>query len=200
MQAEQSTSGTLAYAVGAGKAVISTPYGYARELLADGRGVLVPWRDADAIAMEVISLSTDTERREQMCARAKAHGVRMTWAAVGRQHTESLMKACASYATRRRRSLPPATLASRPITLPDVNLSHVRAMTDDTGILQHAAFSIPRYGDGYCVDDNARALLLSSALARAGETQLLSDIDTSRFAAFVQSEAGKGIMRRYGYR
>src|SRR5919198_3797637 len=66
LQAEQSTSGTLAYAVGAGKAAISTPYLYARELLADGRGALVPWRDSDAIAREVVSLIGDTDRRAEM--------------------------------------------------------------------------------------------------------------------------------------
>ena len=186
LQAEQSTSGTLAYAVGAGKAVISTPYVYARELLADGRGVLVPWRDADAIAMAIISLSSDTERREQMCARAMAHGVGMTWPAVARQHAESMNLACAGYTHRRVRTLPLATLASRPISLPDISLNHVRAMTDDTGILQHATFSIPRYGDGYCVDDNARALLLLTLLDDAGiDDPVVVRALHARYLAFV---------------
>src|SRR6185437_7652201 len=82
LQAEQITSGTLAYAVGAGKAVISTPYVYARELLADGRGVLVPWRDSSAIAREVIALGREPLRYRTMCARAAAHGREMTWPAV----------------------------------------------------------------------------------------------------------------------
>jgi glycosyltransferase involved in cell wall biosynthesis len=186
LQPEQSTSGTLAYAVGAGKAVISTPYVYARELLADGRGVLVPWRDADAIAMEIVSLSTDAERRGRMCARAMAHGVGMTWEAVGARHAESLARACATYADRRGRTVPPPTLARRTITLPDINLSHVQAMTDDTGILQHAAFSIPRYGDGYCVDDNARALLLMTLLDDAGiEDPAVVRALHARYLAFV---------------
>jgi glycosyltransferase involved in cell wall biosynthesis len=78
LNAEQITSGTLAYAAGAGKAVISTPYIYARELLADGRGVLVPWRDAGAIAREVVELRRDPGRYTTMCARAAAHGREMT--------------------------------------------------------------------------------------------------------------------------
>src|SRR5213079_1593169 len=79
---EQITSGTLAYALGAGKAVISTPYIYARELLAEGRGVLVPWRDSSAIAREVVALGADTDRYRTMCARAAEHGREMTWPAV----------------------------------------------------------------------------------------------------------------------
>jgi glycosyltransferase involved in cell wall biosynthesis len=167
LQAEQITSGTLAYAVGAGKAVISTPYIYARELLSGDRGKLVPWRDADAIAHEVISLVGNDEAREAMCTRAAAHGDGMSWPAVGRQYVEAFAKA--RFTTQRRRtSFRAATLASRTAGLPDVDLRHVRGMTDDTGMLQHAAFSIPRYADGYCVDDNARALLLMTLLDEAG--------------------------------
>jgi glycosyltransferase involved in cell wall biosynthesis len=168
LQAEQSTSGTLAYAVGAGKAVISTPYHYARELLSDGRGVLVPWRDSGAIAREVVALMDDDDRRRAMCARAAAHGVGMTWPVVARQYLESFSRARAEQRHLQRMSFEPPTLASRPAGLPDVSLKHVLAMTDDTGLLQHATFSIPRYGDGYCVDDNARALLLMTLLDEAG--------------------------------
>jgi glycosyltransferase involved in cell wall biosynthesis len=168
LQAEQSTSGTLAYAVGAGKAVISTPYNYARELLSDGRGVLVPWRDSGAIARQVISLIGDDDQRRAMCARASAHGVGMTWPVVAREYLASFSRAKAEQRHLQRMSFEPPTLASRPAGLPDVSLKHVLAMTDDTGMLQHATFSIPRYGDGYCVDDNARALLLMTLLDEAG--------------------------------
>lgn len=185
-QAEQSTSGTLAYAVGAGKAVISTPYVYARELLADGRGVLVPWRDADAIARELISLSADDDRRTEMCARAAAHGVGMTWAAVAAQYRGSFVRARAEHARRHRQSVAPPTLSSRPSALPEIGLSHIRAMTDDTGILQHAIFNIPRYGDGYCLDDNARALLLMTRLDDEGvdERDVVRPLH-ARYLAFV---------------
>ena len=165
---EQITSGTLAYAVGAGKAVISTPYVYARELLSEGRGVLVPWRDAGAIAREVITLVSDDDTREAMCARAAAHGRSMSWPAVAHQYAESFTKARAQFLRRRQKQLQAHTLATRPAELPAIDLRHVQAMTDDTGMLQHAAFNTPRYDDGYCIDDNARALLLVSLLAEAG--------------------------------
>ena len=186
LQVEQITSGTLAYAVGAGKAVISTPYIYARELLAEGRGVLVPWRDSTAIAREVLSLVNDDEARLAMCARAAAHGVGMTWPAVARQYLDSFSRARSETTRRRRSSFKAQTLASRPAGLPQTDLRHVRAMTDDTGMLQHAAFSIPRYDDGYCLDDNARALLLMTLLEDIGS----DDPPTvrglaSRYLAFV---------------
>jgi glycosyltransferase involved in cell wall biosynthesis len=91
---EQSTSGTLAYAVGSGKAVISTPYLYARELLADGRGILVPWRDSQAIARAVVDILSDDAKRLALCARAAAHGRSMVWPAVARCYLQSFERAC----------------------------------------------------------------------------------------------------------
>jgi len=94
LKPEQSTSGTLAYAVGAGKAVISTPYLYARELLADGRGILVPWRDSQTIARAVVDLLSDDAKRLALCARAAAHGRNMVWPAVARRYLQSFDRAC----------------------------------------------------------------------------------------------------------
>ncbi len=91
---EQSTSGTLAYAVGAGKAVISTPYLYARELLADGRGMMVPWRDSETIGRAVVDLLGDDAKRLALCARAAAHGRNMVWPAVARRYLQSFDRAC----------------------------------------------------------------------------------------------------------
>jgi glycosyltransferase involved in cell wall biosynthesis len=186
LQAEQITSGTLAYSVGAGKAVISTPYIYAREVLADGRGMLVPYRDAPAIADRVLALLSDADRRIEMCARAAAYGVGMTWPAVAGLYVDSFERADAECGRRRRTSFRARTLASRPAGLPEITLSHVRTMTDDTGMLQHAVFSVPRYGDGYCLDDNARALLLMVLLEDAGfENPALLHRLGSRYLAFV---------------
>jgi len=184
---EQITSGTLAYAVGAGKAVISTPYVYARELLADGRGVLVPWRDSGAIASEVIRLVSDDAAREAMCARAAAHGLSMSWPAVAHKYAESFAKARKQYLGRRRTAVQAQTLATRPAELPEIDLRHLQAMTDDTGMLQHAAFNVPRYEDGYCIDDNARAMLLVALLEDAGtdDPALLRAL-SARYLAFVR--------------
>ena len=186
LQPEQITSGTLAYAVGAGKAVISTPYIYARELLAEGRGVLVPWRDSHAIAREVIDLVSDRDRQQAMCARAAAYGVGMTWPAVGLRYVDSFERARAEHSHRRQTAFRAQTLVARPAGLPENTLKHVRAMTDDTGMLQHAIFSIPRYDDGYCLDDNARALLLMALLEEAGsDDPAVVQALGSRYLAFV---------------
>jgi glycosyltransferase involved in cell wall biosynthesis len=186
LKLEQTTSGTLAYAVGSGRAVISTPYWHASELLADDRGVLVPWRDPQAIADAAIDLLSDDTKRLTMRKRAAALGRDMLWPAVGRSYLQSFTKAQKEYAEHSPAVFQAKTLAERPADLPELNLEHLWLMTDDTGMLQHAAFSIPRYGDGYCLDDNARALLLMTLVEDAGmaftkETRVLA----SRYLAFV---------------
>jgi glycosyltransferase involved in cell wall biosynthesis len=200
LQLEQITSGTLAYAVGAGKAVISTPYVYARELLADGRGVLVPPKDPGAIARAVIGLVGDDDLRSAMCARAAAYGVGMTWPAVAARYGESFAQAQTAHTRRRRTAFVAQTLATRSGGLPDVSLKHVQAMTDDTGMLQHAIFSIPRYDDGYCLDDNARALLLMALLEDAGsDDAAMVRALASRYLAFVSHafDRGSGRFRNF---
>ncbi len=168
LKPEQITSGTLAYALGSGRAVISTPYWYAKELLADGRGVLVPWKDPDAIAREVVNLLADDDARLAMRARASAYGRKMLWPEVGRSYVDTFERARLEHASRMRVSFRAKTLARRPAELPELDLSHLELLTDDTGVLQHAAFGVPRYEDGYCLDDNARALLLMAHLEEAG--------------------------------
>ncbi|HEX9164610.1 MAG TPA: glycosyltransferase family 4 protein [Gemmatimonadales bacterium] len=183
LQPEQITSGALAYAVGAGKAVISTPYRYATELLADGRGVLVPWRDAPAVAAAVTQLLGDDSARLSLGARARALGRGMQWPAVARAYLASFERACAEQT---RPSPVAATLAARPAGLPDLNLTHLRRLTDDTGILQHARYSVPRYDDGYCLDDNARALLLIASMVDVGtDDRALVRALAGRYLAFV---------------
>lgn len=183
---EQSTSGTLAYAVGAGKAVVSTPHVYARELLADGRGILVPWNDSQAIAHEIVALLGDDVKRRRLRERAAAHGRTMAWPVVARSYLRSFDRARIDHAERRRTLFQAKTLARRPIELPEVNLEYLTLMTDDTGLLQHGAFNVPRYRDGYCLDDNARALLLMALVEEAGtEDQRCVRALASRYLAFV---------------
>ena len=186
LQPEQITSGALAYAVGAGKAVISTPYRYASELLADGRGVLVPYRDAPAIAGAVATLLADDAARLALGARAGALGNGMNWPAVARANVANFARAGAEHAAGKRTSFVAHTLAARPAGLPDVNLTHLRRLTDDTGVMQHARYSVPRYDHGYCLDDNARALLLMACVEDAGtdERAAVSAL-ADRYLAFV---------------
>jgi glycosyltransferase involved in cell wall biosynthesis len=186
LKPEQITSGTLAYALGAGKAVISTPYLYARELLADERGILVPFRDASAIATEIVGLLDEPEKRMGFRARAAAHGRNMLWPSVAQSYMRSFERGRTEHAQRLRTAFRATTLAARPAELPEVNLAHVEVMTDDTGMLQHAAFSVPRYAEGYCLDDNARALLLMTLLEDAGadDPRIVRTL-ASRYLAFV---------------
>ena len=200
LNTEQSTSGTLAYAVGAGKAVVSTPYRYATELLADERGLLVPVRDAAAIATEVIGLLDDAPRMLAMRARAAAYGREMSWSAVAHLHVASLEHAVASHAHHRRNVFRSRTLAERPPSLPELSLEHLQCITDDTGVLQHASFVVPRYADGYCLDDNARGLLLMVLLEESGgaERRVVRAL-ASRYLAFVSNafDAPSGRFRNF---
>jgi glycosyltransferase involved in cell wall biosynthesis len=193
---EQITSGTLAYALGAGKAVISTPYPYAKELLDGGRGILVPWRDASAIGSEIIGLLDDPEKRMAMRLRAAAHGQAMLWPAVAQSYLTTFERARVEHAQRLRTAFRASTLATRPAELPQVNLDHVGVMTDDTGMLQHATFNVPRYDEGYCLDDNARALLLMTLLEDAGsnDPKLVRTL-ASRYLAFVSHAFNRPLGR-----
>lgn len=186
LQPNQITSGALAYAVGAGKAVISTPYRYATELLADDRGILVPMRDAGAIADRVIGLLSDDAGRSALGARAGAVAGDMRWPAVARRYMDSFRLAHAQHTERRRTAFVAKTLAERPLGLPDLNIDHLRVLTDDTGVLQHARYTVPRYDSGYCLDDNARALLAMTFIEDAGGAER-SEVRglSSRYLAFV---------------
>jgi glycosyltransferase involved in cell wall biosynthesis len=182
---EQSTSGTLARAVAAGKAVISTPYWHARELLGDGRGTLVPIRDAGALAHAVCDLFGDDAKRNALGARAAEQGRSMAWPVVAELYLETFEAARAQ--ERRARSERLRSLATiPPPDLPEPNLGHLRSLTDETGLLQHATFVVPRYAEGYCLDDNARALLLMALMEDSGVTDLRTIRElATRYLAFV---------------
>jgi len=160
----QVVSGTLAIALGAGKAIISTPYWHAKELLAEKRGVIVPFDSSSAIAEAVLALLENPSERHAMRKRAYLHSRGTTWAKTARAYMASFQRA------RFERSLRPRAarqgdLAVAPADpLPALNPGHLLTMTDDTGILQHAIFSVPNTREGYTTDDNARALLVSILL------------------------------------
>lgn len=179
----QMTSGTLAYSFGLGKAVVSTPYWHARELLADGRGVLVPFHDSAAIGAEVSGLLTDEPRRQAMRVRAYSESRSMTWKRVGERYHSVFVRARRSHRLNVIANLDKKAPAKS--TPPDMQIGHLLSMCDDTGLFQHAIHSVPDRSHGYCIDDNARALLLACALNTTGE-EPLSDILTARLAAFLQ--------------
>ena len=165
----QITSGTLAYAFGAGKAVVSTPYWHAAELLADDRGVLVPFGDAQAIASEVIGLLRDDTRRHAIRKSAYRMGREMIWSNVAQLYMRSFELARIEGAAPSRKSLATKTLDQRPRELPELKLNHLARMGDSTGVFQHAIFSVPNFSEGYCTDDNARAFILAALLSELGE-------------------------------
>jgi glycosyltransferase involved in cell wall biosynthesis len=167
----QITSGTLAYTFGSGKAVISTPYWHAAELLADDRGILVPFADAAAMAREVIGLLRDDTRRHAMRKNAYRIGREMVWSNVAQLYMRSFELSRLEGAALSRKSLLTKTLDQRPRELPELKLDHLSQMTDSTGILQHAVFSVPNFSEGYCTDDNARAFILTVLLDELGEDQ-----------------------------
>jgi glycosyltransferase involved in cell wall biosynthesis len=195
LDAAQITSGTLAYTLGAGKAVISTPYWYAEEMLAEERGVLVPFHDSTALAAQVIDLLDNESKRHAMRKRAYLFGRDMLWSQVAHRYMESFDRARAE----RRRFIPPGfaarALDKHPGELPPLKLDHLHHMTDGTGMIQHATFIVPNYHEGYSIDDNARALMVSTHLAELelgkGEALTLS----SRYLAFIvyafNSETGR---------
>ena len=179
----QIVSGTLAATLGAGKAIISTPYWYAQEMLAENRGVLVPFRDPVALAEQVIHLLGNEAERHAMRKRAYMFGRAMIWPEVAKRYMETFNRARAE----RRHYIAPGFIAKSldkyPSELPPLKSDHLRAMSDDTGILQHALFTVPDYSHGYTTDDNTRALQVSILLEELGigESADLS----SRYLAFL---------------
>ena len=165
----QITSGTLAYTFGSGKAVVSTPYWHAAELLAEDRGVLVPFGDAQAIAREVIALLGDDTRRHAMRKNAYRLGREMIWSNVAQLYMSSFESARLQGAALSRKSLITKTLDRRPRELPELKLNHLMRMTDSTGVFKHAIFGVPNFSEGYCTDDNARAFILAVLLSELGE-------------------------------
>jgi glycosyltransferase involved in cell wall biosynthesis len=183
---KQITSGTLAYCFGAGKAVVSTPYWYARELLADHRGVLVPFNDPDAIAREVTGLLRDDPRRNAMRKSAYKMGREMVWGNVASSYMQSFEKARNERAGLTRKLFTVKTLDKQLADLPEMKLDHLYRMTDSTGVFEHAIMAVPNFSTGYCTDDNARALILTVLLEELGEdSPRLLDAATT-YAAFLQ--------------
>ncbi|MBN2511254.1 MAG: glycosyltransferase family 4 protein [Spirochaetales bacterium] len=168
----QITSGTLAYVFGAGKAVVSTPYWHAQELLAHERGSLVPFRDSEAIAIAVCAYLDNPKLLDRTRKDAYRIGREMIWPAVARLYIDSFEHAVAGREIDSRRALSEWTLAGRPYGLPIRRVDHLLRMSDQTGIFQHATFNVPNYQEGYCTDDNARAFLLCCKLDETEPTSL----------------------------
>ena len=192
----QITSGTLAYAFGCGKAVVSTPYWHAEELLADGRGVLVPFGDSATLAREICGLLGDESRRHAMRKRAYLAGREMIWSQVAQRYMESFLHARQVPREIATRQSGASLREDREFKLPRVKLDHLWQMTDSTGILQHAVYNIPNFAEGYCVDDNARALILMVLLEELDLDSARLDRAATTYGAFLRY-AFNGVTGRF---
>jgi glycosyltransferase involved in cell wall biosynthesis len=181
----QMTSGTLAYSYGLGRAVVSTPYWHALELLGEGRGVLVPFGDVPVMAAEISGLLTDHDRRSRLQRGAYDSSRGMTWARTAQRYLSLFDQVPRAKQLSALVLHPRRPSAFIPTVRPAVRLEHFHSMCDDTGLFQHALHSVPDRSHGYCIDDNARALLLASTLSEGGD-ETLSQALTTRFAAFLQ--------------
>ena len=182
----QVVSGTLAYALGAGKAIISTPYWHAIELLDDRRGALVPFQDSDAIARKAVELLDTPAIRHAMRKRAYIYARDMVWKSVAQGYMASFEQARADRARQPRAMFADGSPEKCLDQLPALKLDHLHRLTDDTGILQHATFAVPNYSEGYATDDNARALLLAVLIEQLGgpESAGIEKL-ASRYLAFL---------------
>jgi len=187
LQPAQITSGTLAYAFGSGKAVISTPYWHAEELLADNRGIIVPFRDSPAIARELGNLLRNEPARHAMCKHAHVLGREMIWSHIGHLYMALFQQARQSRIDNPLKTQPIHTLDKQPWDLPRWRLDHLLQMSDSTGLLQHARHTLPNYADGYCTDDNARALLFAMRLEEMELEMPKMQQASSRYAAFLNA-------------
>ena len=152
----QITSGTLSYAIGVGSAVVSTPYWHAAELLADGRGRLFNFNDSDGLSTILMELLDNPDVLKNLRKKAYDYGRKITWPKTGEKYNLVAKKILKDK---------PKVFAKKeifldPLILPPFSLVHIKRLTDDTGIIQHAKFGIPNLKEGYCLDDNARALLM----------------------------------------
>lgn len=189
VEENQITSGTLAYAMGTGKPVISTPYWYAREMLDEGRGRLVPFRDSEAMGEALVELLKDDAERHRVRKRAYDFSRSHVWSQVAQRYLQLFREVKAE------RSQNPRPYKSSPSLsgglgisqeLPELKLDHLAALTDDTGMLQHARYNIPDRNHGYCTDDNARALMVAAqACSLAPEQSGLPRQLADRYLAFL---------------
>jgi glycosyltransferase involved in cell wall biosynthesis len=189
MNKAQIVSGTLSYAISAGNAVISTPYWHAKETLGDGTGVLFDFNDHRGLATVLKGLLADEKKLEEMQKKAFNFGKQTTWKKVSRKYIETLNSA----SQKRPKERLAYAKSSALMRLPEFDLTHVKRLTDDTGIIQHSKYIVPDRSTGYCLDDNARALMAVTwafSLLKSDDAKRLLSVYCS-FMNFMQKEDGR---------
>jgi glycosyltransferase involved in cell wall biosynthesis len=191
----QVTSGALSYAMGAGATVVSTPYWHAQELLANGRGCLFPFRDHAVLSDTLLGLLRSPRELQRVRSAAREFADSMAWPRIGDAYYEVIRNAVDTSA---RRSQP--TVARDVVlesSLPELCLDHLLRLTDDTGIIQHATYSVPARSSGYCVDDNARALMVAVHADRISSTSETRALVTRYLSYLHVSQTSDGIFRNF---
>ncbi len=145
----QTVSGTLSYALGTGRCIVSTAFSQAKEIINDDTGRLVDFRNPDAYADAVLKLLENKNQLEEMYFCAYASTRNMLWSNVAISYINLF------------NSIAPQ-ISVEDHNLPTFNLDHLRRMTDSYGLFQFAKLTNPDPQYGYTVDDNARALIVVS--------------------------------------
>ncbi len=189
---EQITSGTLAYALGMGKPVISTPYWYAQEMLAEERGLLVEFGDVEGMSRAIIEMIEDEPRRHQMRKKAYEFGRKMVWREVGKEYLRVFQTVLDRIHQWPKQKVFEQTFAQQDV-VPEMTLDHLCRLTDDTSIIQHATYGIPDRRHGYSTDDAGRALVVALQFYyQYREPRALKLAETYlSFLAYVQREDGR---------
>ena len=188
----QITSGTLSYAVGAGAAVVSTPYWHATELLANGVGKLFNFKDSKALASLLLDILNNPSVLQGMKEKANSYGTNITWPKIGEKYLELSQ----SFTKRKKIRKNNLDLILRKRT-PEFSLDHIHRITDDTGIIQHARFGTPYFKEGYCLDDNARALIMVIMAYRNMKDKKLLDLASIYLSYMLYMQNGDGKFRNF---
>ncbi|HEV7381974.1 MAG TPA: glycosyltransferase, partial [Dyadobacter sp.] len=189
----QITSGTLSYAIGAGAAVISTPYWHAAELLSEGRGRLFPFQDSVALGEILLELLDIPEQLHNLRKNAFGYGREITWPRIGTQYinlAEVVVEAQPDI-------IDIQEPIFDPLTLPPFLLDHIQRLTDDTGIIQHAKYGIPNLKEGYCLDDNARALLMVLMTYKRNKHPLALKLSPTYLSYINYMQNADGVFRNF---
>lgn len=147
----QAVSGTLSYALGAGRAVVSTSFAQAEEIITDEIGRLVPMKSPQAYTAVLNQLLDNKSTLKSMHKAAYANTRQMLWSNIASEYLKLLTQNI----------------------IPPINLSHLQAMTDDFGLFQFATIDQPNKKFGYTLDDNARALVVCSWLQSSKDKSIL---------------------------
>ena len=189
----QITSGTLSYAIGAGAACVSTPYWHAKELLADGRGELFDFRDHEQLEEIILELFDNPQKLKELSTKAYNYGKNIRWTLIGGKY----LKLADDVVKRHKdKSIPEKTIIDSTL-IPELNLNHFKRLTDDTGIIQHAKYGIPNLKEGYCLDDNARALLAALTIYTRTKNKEALDLIPIYFSYLHYMQNMKGTFRNF---